>query len=59
MLELLVSHELLNPTSHRLDMIDNQLVEICIAVVTVDDQLAADGLSRGVGIWLRDIWCRD
>jgi hypothetical protein len=58
MLELLVS-QLLNPTSHRLDMIDNQFVEIGIAVVTVDNQLAADGLSRGVGIRLCNIWCRD
>ena len=59
MLELLVSHELLNPTSRRLDMIDNEFVEIGIAVVTVDNQLAAGGLSRGVGIRLCHIWCRD
>jgi hypothetical protein len=55
MLELLMSHEFFTPTSHRLHMVDNQLVQVCIGMVGIDYQLISNVLAGGIRCWIGDI----
>jgi hypothetical protein len=50
-----MSHQFLDPTSHGLHMVDDQLVQIRVTVFGVNNELIADRLTSGIGIRLSDI----
>ena len=56
LLELLVRHEFFYLASHRLNVVDNQIVQIGIRVRVVHNELATDGLTGEVGVGLDDVY---
>ena len=51
-----MSHEFFNSAGHRLNVIDNQLIQITVNVSAIDNELVPKCLAIRVGTSVGNIW---